>query len=171
MFPRGTDGGKAAASAHEPGYLPQAGTDYGVSLLPMVSPLGFPCQAPPWGFIAAVDLAKREVAWTRPFGTTEDVAPLGIAIPGMFNLGGAVSTASGVTFIGAALDDYLRAIDTATGRELWRGRLPAGGQATPMTYLSPRTGRQYVVIAAGGHGFMGSTLGDHVVAFALPPRH
>lgn len=73
-----------------------------------------------------------------------------------------------MTFIGAALDNYMRAFDTATGRELWRGRLPAGGQATPITYVSRRTGRQYVVIAAGGHAYMGTTPGDSVVAFALP---
>ena len=156
-----------AKDSHAAGYLPQVGTDYGVSLLPMLSPLGIPCAAPPWGHLSAVDLRTGKIAWKRTFGTTADTAPFGIAMPGAFNLGGSVNTASGVTFIGATLDNYLRAFDTQTGRELWRGRLPAGGQATPITYVSRKTGRQYVVIAAGGHMYMGTTPGDFVVAFAL----
>lgn len=163
-----TDRPALAKDSHAPGYLPQYGTNYGVSLLPMLSPLGIPCEAPPWGKIAAVDLKTGRIAWSRTFGTSADTAPLGIPVPGAFNLGGSANSAGGVTFIGAALDNYLRAFDTATGRELWRGRLPAGGQATPITYVSRRTGRQYVVIAAGGHAYMGTTPGDSVVAFALP---
>jgi quinoprotein glucose dehydrogenase len=83
-------------------------------------------------------------------------------------MGGPIATASGLVFIGAALDDHLRAYDIETGRELWRARLPAGGQATPMTYRLRSDGRQFVVIAAGGHGTLGTTPGDHVLAFALP---
>ena len=86
-------------------------------------------------------------------------------------MGGPVATASGLVFIGAAMDDYLRAYDTRTGEELWRARLPAGGQATPMTYRLREDGRQYVVIAAGGHGTLGTRQGDWLLAFALPaPR-
>jgi PQQ enzyme repeat len=77
-------------------------------------------------------------------------------------------TDRGLVFIGAAMDNYLRAFDIETGRELWKGRLPAGGQATPMTYRSTENGRQFVVIAAGGHGRLGTDIGDSVVAFALP---
>jgi len=84
------------------------------------------------------------------------------------NLGGPITTASGLVFIGAAMDNYLRAFDVETGEELWKGRLPAGGQATPMTYRLRENGKQYVVIAAGGNGRMGTKLGDYVVAFALP---
>jgi quinoprotein glucose dehydrogenase len=157
-----------AKDSHAPGYLPQIGTQYGVSLFPMLSPLGIPCHAPPWGRISAVDLRSGKIAWSRSLGTTADTAPFHIAIPGAFNLGGTVNTASGLSFIGATLDNYLRAFDTKTGRELWRGRLPAGGQATPMTYVSRKSGRQFVVIAAGGHMYMRTTPGDHVVAFALP---
>jgi quinoprotein glucose dehydrogenase len=91
--------------------------------------------------------------------------PLRVGVP---NVGGPLVTASGLVFIGAAMDDYLRAIDVETGEELWKGRLPAGGQATPMTYRLREDARQYVVIAAGGHGRAGTTLGDSVVAFALP---
>jgi quinoprotein glucose dehydrogenase len=79
-----------------------------------------------------------------------------------------VVTRGGVAFIGAAIDNYLRAFDMTTGQELWKARLPAGGQATPMTYVSERDGRQYVVIASGGHGSMTTKAGDYLVAFALP---
>ncbi len=89
--------------------------------------------------------------------------PIKMGVP---NAGGSIVTAGGLVFIGAAMDDFLRAFDLETGRELWRGALPAGGQATPMTYAVD--GRQYVVIAAGGHGNLGTTFGDHLVAFALP---
>lgn len=170
LFRHGAAGDRPALAkdSHAPGYLPQTGTDYGVSLLPMLSPLGIPCEAPPWGKLAAVDLTNGRLAWQRTLGTTADSAPLGIAVPGSFNLGGSVNTASGLTFIGAAMDNRLRAFDTASGKLLWSGRLPAGGQATPISYVSRKTGRQYVVIAAGGHAYMGTTPGDHVVAFALP---
>jgi quinoprotein glucose dehydrogenase len=86
-------------------------------------------------------------------------------VPGM---GGAIISKSGLIFIGAAVDNYLRAFDIENGANLWEGRLPAGGQATPMTYFLKATGKQYVVIAAGGHGRIGSTTGDYVIAFALP---
>ncbi len=100
-----------------------------------------------------------------------DLAPLPLPLPwGVPSLGGPLVTASGLVFIGAALDDYLRAFDVETGEELWRARLPAGGQATPMTYRVRDGGRQYVVIAAGGHARAGSRLGDHLIAYALPNR-
>lgn len=150
--------------------MPMAGTPYGLRLRPFLSPIGFPCVAPPWGRIAAIDLDRRTLAWERPFGSTRGLAPFGIDLPlGIFNLGGAVTTAGGVTFIGATTDSRLRAIETATGRELWRATLPAGGQATPISYAT-RDGRQMVAIVAGGHGSLRTPRGDHVVAYALP-RH
>ena len=84
------------------------------------------------------------------------------------NFGGPIVTAGGLVFIGAAMDDYLRAFDVSNGTELWRGRLPAGGQATPMTY--EWDGRQFVVIYAGGNARLGTRLGDSLVAFALPDQ-
>ncbi len=148
---------------------PQRGTPYGMVREPLLSPLGLPCNPPPWGTLAALDLAAQELAWEVPLGTTADLAPLGLALPwGVPNMGGPVVTASGLVFIGAALDDYLRAFDVETGEELWRGRLPAGGQATPMTYRVRDDGRQFVVIAAGGHAQMRSSPGDSLIAFALP---
>lgn len=155
------------AGKHHGGIMPQKGTPYAVEFAPFMSPLGLPCNAPPWGQMSAVDLKARKLVWQSPLGTTQDHAPLGIKVPGVFNLGGSVATQGGVTFIAATIDNYLRAFDTRDGRELWKGRLPAGGQSNPMTYTGS-DGRQYVVIAAGGHGFMDTTHGDHVVAYALP---
>ena len=110
-----------------------------------------------------------KVLWEVPLGTTRDLAPGSqIVMPhtGVPGFGGPIATASGLVFIGAAMDDYLRAFDGRTGKELWKGRLPAGGQATPMTYVWK--GRQYVVIAAGGHSKSDTRRGDQVVAYALP---
>ena len=147
---------------------PMLGTPYAVRTeRPFVSPLGVPCNAPPWGRLTAIDLKARKILWQRPLGTTADHAPFGIPVPGVFNQGGAMVTRSGLIFIAATMDNYLRAFDVKTGKELWKGRLPAGGQALPMSYVSPRTGRQYVVIAAGGHAFMHTKTGDAVVAYGL----
>ena len=104
-----------------------------------------------------------------PLGTTVDLLPkTDSLIRGTLNFGGPIITAGGLVFIASAMDDYLRAFDIRTGAELWEGRLPAGGQATPMTYCLKPGGKQFVVIAAGGHGKLGTALGDAVVAFALP---
>jgi quinoprotein glucose dehydrogenase len=89
---------------------------------------------------------------------------------GVPNIGGAVATRGGVFFIGSSQDKYLRAYETATGRELWRTRLPAGGQATPMAYWSNGSGREFVLIAAGGHGGLLTTPGDYIMAYALPKQ-
>ncbi|MEE8475566.1 MAG: pyrroloquinoline quinone-dependent dehydrogenase [Myxococcota bacterium] len=147
----------------------QEGTPYVARTGVLLSPFGVPCVAPPWGSLTALDLDTKKIAWRVTFGTTRDLAPLGIALPwGTPNMGGPIVTAGGLVFIGASLDDYLRAYDIETGEELWKGRLPAGGQATPMTYRVRDGGRQFVVIAAGGHNQMQTTRGDSVVAFALP---
>ncbi|MFD2498561.1 hypothetical protein ACFSTI_06515 [Rhizorhabdus histidinilytica] len=134
-----------------------------------------PCNQPPYGEIVSIDLRSRDIGWIRPFGTAQDSGPLDIPtrLPltiGTPNTGGPISTAGGLTFIGATQDSAIRAYETASGRMLWRAPLPAGGQATPMTFVSPKSGRQFVVIAAGGNRWLGSKLGDYVVAFALP-RH
>jgi quinoprotein glucose dehydrogenase len=147
----------------------QAGTPYGMRREMLTSSLVLPCNPPPWGTIAAVDLNSGDILWQEEFGTVRDIAPVPVPIKlGVPNLGGPLVTASGLIFIGAAMDDYLRAFDIETGKELWKGRLPAGGQATPMTYRVNETSKQYVVICAGGHGRAGTTLGDSIVAYALP---
>jgi quinoprotein glucose dehydrogenase len=148
-------------------FSPMKGTPYGLDLFPLLSPLGAPCNAPPWGKLNAVSIATGEILYQVPLGTAQDLAPWPFSmLKGAPNLGGPISTGSGLTFIAATSDDYLRAFATATGEELWRGRLPAGGQATPMTYR--RGGRQFVVIAAGGHHILRTTPGDELMAFALP---
>ena len=159
----------AQGGGSEIGLQPMAGTPYAVDLHPLLSPLGIPCQAPPWGYMAAVDLATMHTTWMHPNGTIRDSAPLPIPLPlGVPSLGGPMTTAGGVAFLSSTLDYYLRAYDVADGRQLWQARLPAGGQATPMSYVSDKTGRQYVVVMAGGHGSLGTKMGDSLVAYALP---
>lgn len=144
----------------------QQGTPYTMTRGMLASAKGAPCSAPPWGSLVAIDLATGVRAWDVPLGRVPELRRIpGSAKWGSVNMGGSITTAGGLVFIGAAMDDYLRAFDVETGRELWRGALPAGGQATPMTYAID--GRQYVVIAAGGHGSLGTTFGDYLVAFAL----
>ncbi len=162
----------AATGVPKFGFEPQAGTPYGLERVPLLSPLGAPCNPPPWGTLLGIDLATGDVRWEVPLGTTRDLAPFPVwwflGTIGVPNIGGPMTTASGVTFIAATTDAYLRAFSTETGEELWKGRLPTSGHATPMTYRLRPEGRQFVVIAAGGHMLMGTRPGDALVAFALP---
>lgn len=151
----------------EQGINSNTGARYSVELKPLMSPLEIPCQQPPWGYVAGADLRTGEVVWQRRNGTVEDMSPLPVPLRlGVPGIGGPVITAGGVVFLAATVDDYIRAYDLTTGEQLWRERLPAGGQATPMTYLNSR-GEQMVVQVAGGHGSIGTTLGDYVVAYKL----
>jgi quinoprotein glucose dehydrogenase len=166
---------EAAAQAHS-GRFPasefarQAGTPFAIRREPLLSPWGLPCTAPPWGTLASVDLRTNRIAWQVPLGSTAGVGPrwLPALDLGMPNAGGPIVTAGELVFVAAATDGFLRAFDAQTGRELWKHRLPAGGQATPMTYRAGADQRQFVVIAAGGHDGLGTPRGDSVVAFALP---
>ena len=127
-----------------------------------------PCQQPPWGTLAAVDLASGEVAWQVPFGSVPALEAKGITNTGAPSLGGSIATAGGLVFIGGTPDARFRAFDTRTGAVLWTATLDASAHATPITYRAPRTGRQLVVVAAGGGGYLSETTSDAVVAFGLP---
>lgn len=159
----------AAERAAHPGLeiSPQTGAAFGMKRELLLSPLDLPCNPPPWGVLTAIDLSDGTLKWESVLGTARDMAS--VPIPwksGTPNLGGPLVTKGGLVFIGATMDYYLRAFDAESGEELWKGRLPAGPQAGPMSYEAD--GRQYVVIAAGGHSRMGTKPGDEVVAFALP---
>lgn len=150
---------------------PHQGTPYGVTRPIWWSALKVPCIAPPWGYISATDIDTGQIVWSKPLGTGFDVGPLGLPTflkiaTGTPNLGGPLVTAGGLTFIGAAQDDFLRAFETATGKLVWQARLPAGPQAGPMTY--EHQGRQYVAISATGHARFETTPGDYLKVYALP---
>ena len=165
----GPAGGSDRRGSQEQGYNPNRGAPFAVDLNPFLSPLGLPCQQPPWGYIAGIDLVSGRIAYLHKNGTIRDETPLPLPFKlGVPSLGGPVMTAGGVAFLSSAIDNYVRAYDVTTGRVLWRARLPAGGQATPMTYMSPASGRQFLVVVAGGHGSLGTRLGDSVIAYALP---
>ena len=149
-----------------PGAGNQRGTPYTMSRAPLVSEKGLPCNPPPWGTLTAIDASTGLQRWDIPLGFVPKIAGVtGSDRWGSPNFGGPITTAGGVTFIAATMDSHLRAVETESGRELWKAALPAGGQATPMTYVWK--GKQYVVIAAGGHSSLGTPLGDYVMAFAL----
>lgn len=171
LIERGPDNPAAPNAAHPPGseigVQPMYGTPYGVDLHPFLSPVGLPCPAPPWGYIAGIDLRTHKIMWQHKVGTTRDATPLPLPFKvGMPMLGGSMVTSGGVAFLTATMDDYIRAFDVTTGKELWSDRLPAGGQSTPMTYSEG--GKQYIVTAVGGHGSFGTKQGDYVVAYTLP---
>jgi quinoprotein glucose dehydrogenase len=151
------------------GYSPLIGTPYRQVYDDMMSMFGAPCNAPPWGKLAGIDITTGKKIWEVPLGTTRDEAPWPLWFHlGVPNQGGAITTASGLTFIAATTDRYFRAFSTETGKELWRVSLPAAGQSMPMTYRLNSNGKQYVVVAAGGHSALHNKQGDYVVAYALP---
>ena len=139
----------------------QEGTPYAMRREIFESKLGIPCVKPPWGMLTAVDMQHGTIKWQIPLGDAP-IIPMNIGMPGA---GGPIVTASGLVFIAASLDDRIRAFSTDSGKRLWEMKLPAGGQATPMTYTI--AGRQYLVIAAGGYKG-DSTRGDYLIAYALP---
>jgi len=151
----------------------QANTPFAAESGSFMSPLRVPCTAPPYGRLTAVSLDTGKVVWSHRLGSARDSGPMGLSsgLPldiGTPNLGGSLVTRSGLVFIGATQERTFRAIDVNTGRVIWSDRLPAGGQATPMTYWSDRSKRQFVVIAAGGNSALQSKGGDWIIAYALP---
>jgi quinoprotein glucose dehydrogenase len=147
---------------------PQFGAPFGMSREPLLGPSGAPCSPPAWGELLAIDIVKGVIRWREPLGTMTELNPaLNREDHGSVSLGGTIVTAGGLTFVGGTLDRHFRAFDTDTGRMLWSTELPAGAHATPMTYQA--SGRQYVLIAAGGAAHISEERpGDSIVAFALP---
>jgi quinate dehydrogenase (quinone) len=175
MVPQKTDGAPASNGGEAVntgmGAVPLKGTPYAVNKNRFMSPLGIPCQKPPFGTLSAVDLKTRKLLWQVPVGTVQDTGPFGIKMRvkmpiGMPTLGGTLATQGGLVFIAGTQDYYLRAFDSATGKEVWKARLPVGSQGGPMSYVSPKTGKQYVLIAAGG-ARQSPDRGDYVIAYAL----
>jgi len=166
LIPRDTLG-DAETNKGEQGVNANEGADYAVELGPFLSPLGVPCQQPPWGTIAGADLATGDIAYQRKNGTVQDLSPIPIKLElGVPGIGGPIITKGGVAFLSAATENNFRAYDLKNGDVLWNVRIPAGGQATPMTYLNSK-GEQMVVLVAGGHGSVGTTIGDYVLAYKL----
>ena len=152
-------------------YGDQLGTPYGLYRRFIQSPSNFPCNPPPWGTLNAIDMTEGKIRWQVPLGSLGDFgsehAPQ--IPPGSISFGGPIVTAGGLVFIAGTVDCFLRAFDIETGEELWKARLPACGNATPMTYRVSASGKQYLVIAAGGHPkITEEKLGDSLVAFTLP---
>ena len=154
---RGGTGNRISAE-----FAPQRGTPYGMYRELFILPSLAPCTPPPFGALVGVDLRRGAIAWRVPLGSMVSGAKTGAP-----NLGGAITTAGGLTFIGATIDRTFRAFETRTGRELWSTTLPASGKATPMTFRGA-SGKQYVVISAGGDGGGAFGVSDAIVAFALP---
>jgi quinoprotein glucose dehydrogenase len=152
-------------------YGDQTGAPYGLYRRFLLSPAGLPCSAPPWGLLTAIDMAEGKIRWQVPLGSMQDFAGAHKQQipPGSVSLGGPIVTAGGLVFIAGATDSYIRAFDVETGKELWKAQLPAGAHATPMTYRLNSNGKQYLVIAAGGHPkITQEKLGDALLAFTLP---
>lgn len=159
--------GDVETNKGEQGVNANEGADYAVEMGPFLSPLGVPCQQPPWGMIAAANLSTGEIAYQRKNGTVQDLSPLPLKFElGVPGIGGPIITKGGVAFLSAATENNFRAYDLKTGDVLWNQRIPAGGQATPMTYLNSK-GEQMVVLVAGGHGSVGTEIGDYVIAYKL----
>ena len=156
-----------AGAAYPNELYPMAGSPYALSRGPLLSSFGAPCVPPPWGTLQAVDLESGETRWEVSLGTTRDQAPWPLWFDlGAPNLGGPLATAGGLVFIGATTDKFFRAFDAAGGDEIWRFRIPYTANSSPITYRLRQNGRQFVVVAAGGHGW--SQPGDALLAFALP---
>jgi quinoprotein glucose dehydrogenase len=169
LIPR-ADFSRDEARTEDGDYAPQAGAPYGLFRRFLQSPSDLPCTAPPWGQLIAVDMTEGKIRWQIPLGSMQDFGSKQPPIPpGSISLGGPIVTAGGLVFIAGTFDPFFRAFDVVTGKELWKAQLPDSGHATPMTYRLSANGKQYVVIAAGGHPkITEESLSDALVAFTLP---
>lgn len=159
LVPRAEVAAGSKRESETSGVQPNTGAPYAVIMHPFMSPLGVPCQAPAWGYVAGIDLTTNKVVWKHKNGTSRDSSPIPIGLPmGVPSMGGSMVTGGGVGFLSGTLDQYIRAYDVKNGKELWKSRLPAGGQATPMSYTG-KDGKQYVLVVVGGHGSLGTKMG------------
>lgn len=151
-------------------YAEQDGCPYGLFRNFLQADSNLPCSPPPWGMLTAVDLAEGKIRWQIPLGDMGALAKSQVRLPpGSVSLGGPIITAGGLIFIAGTVDSFIRAFDIETGKELWKAQLPASGAATPISYQTSSTGKQYLVIAAGGHAKVTEeSQSDALVAFALP---
>ncbi|UZE33705.1 glucose/quinate/shikimate family membrane-bound PQQ-dependent dehydrogenase [Pseudomonas sp. B21-059] len=167
LVPRAEVAADSKRESETSGVQPNTGAPYAVIMHPFMSPLGVPCQAPAWGYVAGIDLTTNKVVWKHKNGTSRDSSPIPIGLPiGVPSMGGSMVTGGGVGFLSGTLDQYIRAYDVKNGKELWKSRLPAGGQATPMSYTG-KDGQQYVLVVVGGHGSLGTKMGDYIIAYKL----
>ncbi|MGE8353396.1 MAG: glucose/quinate/shikimate family membrane-bound PQQ-dependent dehydrogenase [Pseudomonas protegens] len=167
LVPRAEVAAGSKRESETSGVQPNTGAPYAVIMHPFMSPLGVPCQAPAWGYVAGIDLTTNKVVWKHKNGTSRDSSPIPIGLPiGVPSMGGSMVTGGGVGFLSGTLDQYIRAYDVKNGKELWKSRLPAGGQATPMSYTG-QDGQQYVLVVVGGHGSLGTKMGDYIIAYKL----
>lgn len=168
LVKRSNDTERVVSGDQDPVFNENFGAPWAAKMGTFTSALGLPCQAPPWGYVAGVDLTTGETVYQHVNGTVRDLSPVPLPFEmGVPGIGGPIITGGGVAFLSGTLDYYVRGYDLQTGKEIWRERLPAGGQATPSTYLGS-DGRQYLVVVAGGHGSTGTKAGDSIIAYALP---
>jgi quinoprotein glucose dehydrogenase len=168
LVPRPDEYARVVSKDGEDVFNENFGAPYAAKMGPFVSVIGLPCQSPPWGYVAGVDLTTGKTVYKHVNGTVRDLSPVPLPFKmGVPGIGGPIITKGGVAFLSGTLDYYVRGYDLKTGAEIWRARLPAGGQATPSTYKGA-DGRQYLVVVAGGHGSTGTKAGDSIIAYALP---
>jgi quinoprotein glucose dehydrogenase len=169
LIPR-ADFWRDEARTEDGDYAPQAGAPYGLFRRFLQAPSDLPCTAPPWGRLTAVDMTEGKIRWQVPLGSMQDFGGKQPPVPpGSISLGGPIITAGGLVLIAGTFDPFIRAFDVENGKELWKAQLPDSGHDTPLTYISNVNGKQYIVIAAGGHPkITEESLSDALVAFTLP---
>jgi quinoprotein glucose dehydrogenase len=173
LVPRPNETARVVTKDGDAAFNENFGAPYAAKMGAFFSPLNLACQQPPWGYVVGVDLTTGKTVYKHVNGTVRDLSPIPLPFKmGVPGIGGPIVTKGGVAFLSGTLDYYVRGYDLETGRQIWQARLPAGGQATPSTYLGS-DGRQYLVVVAGGHGSTGTKAGDFVIAYALPkgPSH
>jgi len=168
LVPRPNETARVVTKEGEAAFNENFGAPYAAKMGPFFSPLNLACQQPPWGYVTGVDLTTGKTVYKHVNGTVRDLSPIPLPFKmGVPGIGGPIVTKGGVAFLSGTLDYYVRGYDLETGAEIWRARLPAGGQATPSTYMGS-DGRQYLVVVAGGHGSTGTKAGDFIIGYALP---